>query len=83
MIAASQQGQSHADPTCRIEPGRTVRSSDPFRLVELDEVTGDGELQDFPDVADVILWNEVKELDPLEHFVIKCVCRGIVGAKLT
>ena len=57
-------------PTCWIELGRTVRSSDPCRFVELGEashVTGDGGLQDFPGVADVILWNEKKGLDPLER----------------
>ena len=60
-------------PTCWIELGRTVRSSDPFRFVVLGEVshvTGDGGLQDFPGVADVFDWNEGKGLHPLEHVVI-------------
>ena len=60
-------------PTCWIELGKTVRSSDPCRFVVLGEVshvTGDGGLQDFPGVADVIHWNEGKGLDPLEHVVI-------------
>ena len=54
-------------PTCWIELGRTVRSSDPCRFVVLGEVAGDGGLQDFPGVADVIHWNEEKGLDPLEQ----------------
>ena len=57
-------------PTCWIELGRTVRSSDPCRFVVLGEVShvaGDGGLQDFPGVADVIHWNEGKGLDPLER----------------
>ena len=43
--------------TCWIELGRTVRSSDPCRFVVLGEVshvTGDGGLQEFPGLADVI-----------------------------
>ena len=55
-------------PTCWIELGRTVRSSDPCRFVVLGEVshvTGDGELH--PGVADVILWNEGKGLYPLQR----------------
>ena len=57
-------------PKCWIELGRTVRSSDPCRFVVLGEVShvaGDGGLQDFPGVADVIYWNEGKDLDPLER----------------
>ena len=60
-------------PTCWIILGRTVRSSDPCRFVVLGEVshvTGDGGLQDFPGVADVIHGNEGKGLDLLEHIVI-------------
>ena len=57
-------------PTCWIEFGSTVRSSDPCQIVVLGEVshvTGVGGLQDFPGVAVVILWNEGKVLDPLER----------------
>ena len=49
---------------------RTVRSSDPCRFVVLGEVShvaGNGGLQDFPGVVDVIHWNEGKGLDPLER----------------
>ena len=45
---------------CWIELGRTVRSYDPCRFVILgvvSHVAGDGGLQDFPGVADVIDWN--------------------------
>ena len=57
-------------PTCWIELGRTVRSSDPCRFVGLGEVshvTGDGGLQDFLGVAGVILWNGGEGLDSLEQ----------------
>ena len=36
-------------------------------LGEVSHVTGDGGLQDSTGVADVILWNEGKGLDPLER----------------
>ena len=51
--------------TCWIELGRTVKSSDPCRFVvqgEFNHVKGDGGLQDFAGVADVILWNEGRDL---------------------
>ena len=60
-------------PTCWIELGRTVRSSDPCRFVVLGEVShvaGDGGLQNFPRVADVIHWNEGKGLD-LQNFLLQ------------
>ena len=50
--------------------GRTVKSSDPCQFVILgvvSHVTGDGGVQNFPGVADVIDWNEEKGLHPLEH----------------
>ena len=56
-----------------IELGRTVRSSYPCRFVVLGEVshvTGDGGLQDFPGVADIIHSKEGKGLHPLKHIVI-------------
>ena len=48
-------------PTCWIILGRFLV------LGEVSHVTGDGGLQDFPGVADVIHGNEGKGLDPLEH----------------
>ena len=54
-------------PTCWIELGRTVWSSDPCRFEVLGEVTGDGGLQKFPSATDVIHWNDGKRLDPLER----------------
>ena len=36
-------------------------------LGKVSHVAGDGELQDFPGVADVIHWNEGKGIDPLER----------------
>ena len=54
-----------------IELGRSVRSSDTCRFVVLGEAyslgNGNGGIKDFPDLADVIHWNEGKELDPLER----------------
>ena len=52
--------------SCWIELGRTVRSSDACRIVVMGVVshdTGNGGLQDFPGVADVIHWT-VADRDP-------------------
>ena len=63
-----------------VSPWSSLRASRKVQrvgLVHCTDVTGDGGLQEFPGVADVIDWKEGKRLHPLEHVVTR-VCRNKV-----